>query len=145
MELKLKMGVDNLKFGMTINEVIRVLNEPNRILNNEDNENEVILEWNYEKLRLTFLKNENDRFAYLRTINPELKFNGKRIIGGEVEYVKKGILGELISDWEMDDYGFFITHFNEAYWLTLHEKYGIVTDFELGLPFENDEDYNWPD
>lgn len=144
MKLKPKIGIDNLKFGMTRKEVIWILNEPDRTLTNEDDENELILEWNSQKLRLTFYKNENERFGYLRTINPELKFNGKEIIGTELEFVKNKIFADLISDWEIDNYDFLTTYFNEQNWLTLHVEYGIVTDFEIGVPFENDENYKWP-
>lgn len=144
MELKPKIGVDKLKFGMTRKEVIKILNEPDRILTNVDDDNELILEWNSQKLRLTFYQNEKDRFGYLRTINPELQFNGKKIIGAELEFVKQHIFSDLIFDWEIEDYDFFITYFNEQNWLTLHVEYGIVTDLEIGVPFENDEDYNWP-
>lgn len=144
MKIKPKIGVDNLKFGMTRKEVIGILNEPDRTLTNEDDENELILEWNSQKLRLTFYKNENERFGYLRTINPELKFNGKEIIGTELEFVKNKIFADLISDWEIDNYDFLTTYFNEQNWLTLHVEYGIVTDIEIGVPFENDENYKWP-
>ncbi len=144
MELKPKIGIDNLKFGMTRKEVIEILNAPDRILKNEGDENELILEWNLKKIRLTFYQNENDRFGYLRTINPELKFNEKKIIGAELEFVKQQVFSEIITDWEIDEYDFLTTHFNEQNWLTLHVEYGIVTEFEIGVPFENDEDYKWP-
>lgn len=143
MELKPKIGVDNLKFGMTRKEVITILNEPDRMVTNEDDNNELILEWNSQKLRLTFYQNENDRFGYLRTINPELKLNGQKIIGAQLEFAKNRIFADLISDWEIEEFDFFITYFNEQNWLTLHVEYGIVTDLELGVPFENDEDYKW--
>ncbi len=144
MELKPKIGVDNLKFGMKRTEVIEILNKPDRILTNQEDENELILEWNYLKLRMTFYQNENDRFGYLRTINPELKFNGKRIIGAQLEFVKKQIFAELIKDWEIDEYDFFTTYFNEQNWLTLHVEYGVVTEFEIGVPFKNEENFEWP-
>uniref|UniRef100_UPI00404A5BC3 hypothetical protein n=1 Tax=Flavobacterium sp. TaxID=239 RepID=UPI00404A5BC3 len=144
MEIKPKIGVNNLKFGMTRKEVIEILNEPDRILTNEDDENELILEWNSHKLRLTFYKNEDDRFGYLRTINPELKFKGIKVIGTALEIVKNQIFADLTSGWEMEDYGFFTTHFNEENWLTLYEEYGVLINLELGVPFKNDEDYKWP-
>lgn len=144
MELKPKIGIDNLKFGMTRKEILEILKEPNRIIKNEDDENELILEWNSEKLRLTFYQNENDRFGYLRTINTELKFNGNKIIGKGLEFVKEQIFENLISEWEIEDYDSFITYFNERNWLTLHVEYGIVTDVELGVPFKNNEEYEWP-
>ena len=26
----------------------------------------------------------------------------------------------------------------------LHEEYGVVTHFEIGVPFKNDDEYAWP-
>lgn len=144
MELKPKIGVENLKFGMTRKEVIGILNDPDRMLTNNDDKNELILEWNSKKLRLTFYQNEKDRLGYLRTANPEVIFNGEKIMGAELEFVRKEIFGELIPDWEIEEYDFFTTHFNEQNWLTLHVEYGIVTELELGVPFDKDGDFNWP-
>lgn len=64
-------------------------------------------------MRPTFYQNENDRFGYLRTINPELQYNGEKIIGTEFETVQNEIFAELISDWEIDYYDYLTTYFNE--------------------------------
>ncbi|MBN1251473.1 MAG: hypothetical protein JXR51_02800 [Bacteroidales bacterium] len=144
MELKPKIGIDNLKFGMSRKEIIAILGEPDRTLTNEDDNNEVMLEWNEKKLRLSFFKDEKDRFGYIRTKNTSLNYNGHEIFDKKIEIVKDEIFGNLINDWEVEDYGFFETHTCEKYWLTLYVEYGIVIDFEIGVPFKNDSDYDWP-
>ncbi len=112
MELNPKIGIDNLKFGMTRKEVIAVLSESDRILTSKDVVNEMITKWNSKKLRLTFYQNENDRFGYLRTINLEIEFSGKKIIGAELNFVKKEVFIDLISYREIEEYDFFTTYFN---------------------------------
>ncbi|WP_034257688.1 hypothetical protein [Altibacter lentus] len=144
MKLKPKIGIDNLKFGMSRNEVVEILGEPSRVIIDPSNENDIILEWRDKLLRLTFYQNENDRFGYIRTKNPDLTYNGKKIINSKVDYVKKEVFGDLVKEWEVDDFKFLITHFDIDLWINLDEEYGIVTDFELGVPFLNDIDYDWP-
>ena len=142
MELRPKIGIDNLTFGMTRLEVIEILGNPDRIIELEDDNNQLILEWNKKLLRLTFYKDENEKLGYLRTLNPKLKYNDQLIINSNTEFVKNEIFNEL-KEWEEDKYDFLTVHFNEKYWLSLNCEYGIVIDIEMGVPFRNDEEYDW--
>lgn len=145
MLLKPNIGIDNIKFGMSRKDVLDILGEPDRVIDFDEGDNETILEWNSVKIRLTFYKDEGERFGYFRTINPELKYNDLKIIGSEISVVKDNIFGKLISKWEIEEYDFFTSHFNEQNWISLHEEYGIVTNLEMGVPFLNEEDYLWPE
>jgi hypothetical protein len=144
MEIKPKIGIDNLKFGMTRKEVIGILGEPDRIIVDPNDKNDVILEWTDKLLRLVFYLHHNDRFAYLRTKNPNLTYDGKGIINRNVEIVIKEVFGNLVTDWEVEDFTSFITHFDENLWINLDVEYGIVNGFELGVTYKNDEEYDWP-
>lgn len=143
MEIKPKVGVDDLRFGMTRTEVISILGEPDRSFTDGDDENELQLEWNDIKLRLTFYQNHNDRFGYLRTKNQNLTFEGKKILEESFEIVRTEVFGNVIEKWECDDYGTFLTYFNDKYWLTCQVEYGIVSNVEMGVPFKNEEEYEW--
>ena len=144
MEIKPKTGFENIKFGMYRKDIINILGEPDRIITDEYDENEQRLDWNYLKIRLTFQLDENDRLTYFTCKNPSLKFNGHKILGVEINKAKKEIFGSLIVDWEIENYELFNTHFNEKIWLTLHEEFGKVSEFELGVPFKNETEYDWP-
>ena len=151
MEIKPKIGIDNLKFGMTRKEVVGILGEPDRIILDPNDENDVILEWTDKLLRLVFYLHHNDRFAYLRTKNPNLVYNGKRIINRNIDTVKKDVFGNLVTEWEVEDYTSFITHFDEKLWINLDVEYEIVTGFELGVIYKDndaddsdDDKYDWP-
>ena len=145
MKLKPKIGVDNLKFGMTKTDIVGILGMSNREKIDEDDDNLLLWEYLEQKIRLTFYKDEDDRFGYLRTINPNLDYNGHKILNSKIDFAKKEIFGQIISEWEIEEYDFLTTYFNKEYWLTLHVEYGIVTDFEIGVPFKNDDEYDWPD
>lgn len=144
MELKPKFGIQDIKFGMTQNDVIEILGDPDRIKVDQDDDDQILLEFFKLKLRLTFYLTEGGKLGYVRTSNPNVSFNGKRIIGTSIEFAKKEIFGETVKDWEIEEYDFFITHSNDEFWLTLDEEYGTVTNIELGVTFDNDDEYNWP-
>lgn len=143
MELKPKIGIDNLTFGLNKLEVIKILGEPNRVFEMEDDDNELTLEWNEEKLRLTFYKNENEKFGYLRTSNTKLTYNGHSIINSNYQFAKEEIFYEF-QDWEKEEYDFLTVYFNENCWLSLNCEYGNVIDIEMGVTFKDDENYDWP-
>lgn len=144
MEIKPRIGFENIKFGMYRTDIINILGDPDRIVTDEYDKDEQRLEWNYLEIRLTFQLDENDRFTYFTCKNQSLKFNGHSIIDVKIGKVKKEIFGNLIANWETENYEFFNTHFNENIWLTLHEEYGKVSEFELGVPFKNENEYDWP-
>lgn len=144
MQLKPKIGIGNLKFGMTQKDILEVLGIPNRKRIDEDDDDEVLLEFNQLKLRLTFYLNEGNRLGYLRTNNVDLTFNGHKIIGTKIDFAKKMIFGSLITNWEIDEHDFFISHSNDEFWITLNEEFGEVIGIELGVTFLNEENYDWP-
>ena len=144
MNLKPKIGIDNLKFGMSQKEIYEILGMPNRKRIDEDDENQLFLEFNDEKIRLTIYQDENKRLGYIRTINPNIEYNGHKIINSTLEYAQNQIFGEIIKEWEIDDYEFFTTYGNDEFWLTLNVEYGIIISLEIGVPFKNDEEYDWP-
>jgi hypothetical protein len=144
MEIKPKIGFDNLKFGMTQKEVVEILGKPNKKIIDPKNEDHLILEWTSKLIRLVFYQHHNDRFAYFRTKNPNTNYNGQKIIERKVEFVKTEVFGDLVKKWEIEDYTAFETHFDEEYWINLDVEFGIVNGFELGVTFDEDEQYVWP-
>ena len=145
MEIKPKIGFNNIKYGMYRKDIIAILGKPDRIVTDENDEFEQRLEWNELKIRLTFQLDDNDRFTYLTSKNNETEFKGERIIGMNINDAKNKLFAELITEWEVEDYQFFETHFNEDLWLTLRSEFGKVLEFEMGVPFKNENEYNWPE
>lgn len=144
MELKPKIGIGNLVFGMAESEVIKSLGKPDQTYFDTDDENQKLCEWNEAKLRLTFYSNENGKFGYLRIKSESIIFNGKLILGEKINMVIEEIFNQ-IPEWETENYQSWKTHFNEEYWITIHEEFGYVTQIELGVPFKNENEYNWPE
>lgn len=143
MKIQLRQGIDKLRFGMTRPEVEKIFGKPNLEMVDSEDENELIWEYSNEKLRLTFYQNEADRLGYIRCSNSNLTFNDFKIIDKKVVDVKSQIDPNPES-WENEDYDLFRTYFLERNWLTLYVEYGRVTDIELGVPFKNEDEYDWP-
>ena len=144
MDIKPEIGFDKIKFGMSRNTILDFLGDPDRIVTDEDDESEQRLEYFDLKIRLSFLLDENDRFTYLTSKNEFTQYNGKQIIGVDINIAKKEIFSELVSEWEIENYQFFETHFNESLWITLRTEFGKVIEFEMGVPFKNENEYRWP-
>ena len=144
MEIKLKIGISNLVFGMTQKDVIQILGNPDENRFDKDDDNKLIYVYYKQKMRLTFYVSENNRLGYIESANEKLTFNKFSVINTEVKTAKENIFGQAITDWEIEDYNSFSTHFNEKFWFTLHIEYGIVSDIEIGVPLKTEEDYDWP-
>jgi hypothetical protein len=144
MELKPKIGIDNLKFGMTQNEILKILGKPDREKTDEDDDNSILWEYQAHQMLLTFYKNEENRFGYFRTINQKVTYNGQKIIFSKFQLAQKEIFGKIISKWEKSEYDFLTTYFNETYWLSLNVDYGMITEIQMGVPFKDEDEYAWP-
>ena len=145
MDIKPGIGFDDIKFGMSRNKILDILGNPDRIVTDENDEFEQRLEWYELKIRLTFQLDENDRFTYLTSKNEQTEYGGQKIIGLDINEAKDKLFAELISDWGFEDYQFFEIHFNEKLWLTLRSEFEKVMEFEMGVPFKNENEYEWPE
>ncbi len=143
MELKPTIGVDEIEFGMTQTEVSGLLGLPSSVFHEEDEPDHVVHQYDRLKLRLTFYNEEGGKLGYIRSADPDLKFKGAKVIGQPVGTAKDLVVGSGADAWEVDNYQFFDSHFHEGTWLILNVEYGEVTDVEIGVPFKNDEEYDW--
>ena len=142
MELKPRIGIDRLKFGMSQAEIQGIIGEPDKSFINQDDSNQIIWEYNRNRIRLTFYADEKNRFGYFRCRSNDLTFQGKKLIDMDINQAMNG-LGNT-DKFQVEEYGFFRTYFDESDWLTLNEEYGLVSEVEMGVPFKNDDDYDWP-
>ncbi|OQP65338.1 hypothetical protein A3860_16865 [Niastella vici] len=143
MEIRPKKGIGDFTFGMKAEEVVAKLGKPDKIYQDEDDENQLLYQYNKSKLRLTFFEDHEGKLGYIRCSSPTLTYQGKPIINSSIEKVKKEVFGKHIEEWEEEDYDFFATYVNEEYWIVLNVEYDEVTEVEVGVPFNDDEEYEW--
>ena len=144
MKLKPNIGLENIKFGMFQKMIYQSLGMPDKITVDEDDADNIYLEYNKQRLRLTIYKNEDNRLGYLHSSSPDLVYNGLKIIDKEIEWVKKEVFGDLVKNWEIDDYDFWSTHGDDKSWITLNVEFGRVKSVEIGAPWKNEDEYDWP-
>lgn len=139
MELKLKYGIDNIVFGMTEFDIVKILGNPDKI-SKDDNE-DVFYQYNESKIRVTFLSDEQGKLGNISCANSKLLFKGKKIIGSSVAEVKS--LFNEIEDWEIDRYETFDSYYNEEVNLTLNVEYDEITYIDIFVPFNDSDEYEW--
>lgn len=144
MDLKPKVGIDKIKFGLKPDEIEKFLGEPDKIKTDEDNSEKVIWVYNHLKLRLAFYKDEGDRLGYIHSASNDLSYRGNIIINTKIEFALEEIFNDLRPNWQVEEYEFFTTYFNDESWLTLTETFGVITEVEMGVPLLNDKEYAWP-
>ncbi len=143
MELKPKVGIDNFEFGLRVADIENLLGTPDKKWTDADDKSELLYQYDNLMLRLTFYNSEDGKLGYIRCSNPKLLYKGKKIIGEKLKATKT-LFADITSDnWEIEDYDTFEIHFNENNWLTLNADYQRVTGIEIGVPFLNDNEYDW--
>ncbi len=145
MNIKLGIGIDNFIFGMNQDEIEDFLGSPDRSrIDEEFGDLEPMIQYNSIKSRFTFYKNYAGKLGYIRSSNPELKYNDQKIIGKSFSEVIK-IFDIIPKDsWELEEYDFWIEYLHGPYWFVLRFNYDTLSEIEMGVPVKNEEDYNWP-
>lgn len=109
MKLNPKNGIDQLLFGMKQNDVIAIYGNPDKQF--KDDDGNIIYLYNQQKWRLTFYEDEDFRFGYIITSNPEILLLDKKVIGRNVVEVKNEL---PFKSWEMETFDTTENHFNES-------------------------------
>lgn len=144
MELKPGTGIGPVVFGLLPDEVIDTLGQPDRVGLDEEDEGSLSYQYNHLKLRLTFYERTDGRLGYMRCAHPNLRYLGEKIIGAPVSKVQF-LLRKAKRSWHFETYEFFDAYFDERHWLTLNVEYEAVISLELGLPFDEEGNYIWPE
>lgn len=143
MELKPGIGIDNLVFGMYEPEVMDLIGDPDRTFTNEDDENEVIYQYNALKMRFTFYRHQERKLGYIRCGNNKVTYKGQPLLGQSIQQVIEHTLKDF-QPWQTDSYEFFDVYTHEEKYIVLNVEYEEVADLELGVPFEGEDGYRWP-
>ncbi len=139
MKLNPKNGIDSLLFGMKQKDVVERYGQPTKQF--EDDEGNVIYLYFDQRLRLTFYEEEEFRLGYIITSNPEVELLDKKLIGAEVEVLKKEL---PFKSWEVERFDATENHFNESNWLILQSEFGTVIRVEIGALIDDVKDeFQW--
>jgi hypothetical protein len=141
MEIKLKEGIGELKFGMKQKDVEAVLGMPDR--QHKDDDKNIIYLYNTAKLRLTFYADEDFRFGYLIVSHPETKLLSGKIIGTLWAETENKLKNNGIKDFEKETFDSLENYFNEANWVIIQAEFGEVIRVELGAIINTKDEFDW--
>jgi len=136
-----KSGIDNLLFGMKQPDVTSLYGKPDKQF--KDDDKNTILVYNPQKWRLTFYEDEDFRLGYIISSNSELTLFDKKLIGRNVDEVKKELLPHNFKSWEQEDFDLAENHFNEDNWLILQTEFGEIANIEIGAIINNNDEFDW--
>ncbi|WP_396170541.1 hypothetical protein [Flavobacterium sp.] len=138
MKVNPKNGIDQLLFGMQQKDVIALYGSPDKEF--EDEEQNIIFLYNSLQLRLTFYQDEAMKLGYMITSNPEVTLLDKKVIGLDVETIKKEL---PFKSWEEEDFDSTENHFNESNWLVLQSEFGKIIRVEIGAIINDNDEFEW--
>lgn len=141
MKINPKIGIDKLIFGMLQKDVEALYGKPDKTY--KDEEDNVILQYNKQKIRLTFYQDEGFKLGYLVASNPELVLLDKKVIARPVAEVQKELESKGLAKWEKEEFDTFENFFNESNWLILQAEFDEVVKVELGAIINDKDEFEW--
>jgi len=144
MEVTIGIGLDNLVFGMTQDDIKTLLGEPNKISDLEL-DFAIIYYYNEKMLKTKFDKDENLRLYSIEVFKPDVLMFDQKVIGQTKEQITSILKNLGFSELEFEDYDTFDTVFSEKIWTTFCFEFDRLVSFEFSPLFEEDgETIIWP-
>lgn len=141
MKINPKIGIDKLIFGMLQKDVEAIYGKPNKSY--KDEEENIIFQYNKEKIRLTFYKEEGFKLGYIVASSPELVLFDKKIIARPVSELQKELNSKGLAKWEKEEFDTFENFFNEPNWIILQAEFDEVVKVEVGTIINNNDEFEW--
>ncbi|UFH35367.1 hypothetical protein [Flavobacterium acetivorans] len=141
MKINLKNGIDKLIFGMKQKDVTAIYGKPDRDYKDEDDN--VIFAYIKLKIRLTFYKEEEFKLGYMVASSPELELFGNKVIGKNINDVKKDLAAKGITKFTQEEFDTFENYFNEENWIIFQTEFNEVVKFEIGAIINQKDEFDW--
>ncbi|MFY0482117.1 hypothetical protein ACI6PS_05880 [Flavobacterium sp. PLA-1-15] len=141
MKVNLKNGVDKLVFGMKQDDVVALYGKADKSFKDEDDN--VVLLYNAQKLRLTFYVEEDLKLGYIVGSSEDLEVLDIKVIGRSVADVKKDFASKGLTKWTEEGFDTFENSFNEENWMILQGEFGDVIKLEVGAVFNDKDEFDW--
>lgn len=141
MKIILKNGIDKLIFGMKQQDVTAIYGKPNK--NYKDEDDNTIFQYNEQKMRLTFYKDEDFRLGYIVASHQELVLFDKKIIGRKINEVKNELSQKGLTKFTQEEFDTFENYFNEENWIILQTEFDEIVKFEIGAIINDKDEFDW--
>lgn len=146
-------GLDELKFGLTRDEVKQQFGEPDEIEQYADEDTDEVLNeaWHYDDLELSisFDKDENWKMSTISVSDASFKIAGKEVIGLTKEELDAFISANDFGNGEMEEWS--IDDEETQHVLTIEDKsinfwfnQGKVSEIQWGPLYDSEDNTIWP-
>lgn len=143
MKINIGIGLDNIIFGMSQDDVKSIIGKPDKITEAEEFDN-IIYYYNKLLIKTKFDKDEDYRLYSIDVYNPEaLIFNQKMIYKDKREVLDILNLNGY-KQLSYDDYGSFDTVFCEEIWSTFMFEFDRLISIEFSPLFKDNDIIIWP-
>lgn len=143
MEIKVGIGIENIVFGMSEEEVKNILGDPDKI-NEYKDINIINYYYNLKMINLEFDKDEGNRLCSIEVNNPKMTIFGNNAFYKTKEEIEMYLRDNGYFDFEYEDYDTFETLFCEEIWITFKIELNRVRSIEFGPLFNDSDDIIWP-
>lgn len=141
MKINPKIGIEKLVFGMLQKDVEAIYGKPNKSFKDEDDN--TIYQYNKQKLRLTFYKDEGFKLGYVVGSSQELVLLDKKVIGRPLAEIQKELDTKDFAKWEKEEFDTLENYFNEPNWMILQTEFDDVVKVEIGAIINAKDEFEW--
>ncbi len=141
MKINPKIGIDKLIFGMLQKDVEALYGKPEKTY--KDDEENIIFQYNKQKMRLTFYKDEGFKLGYIVASSPELILFDKKVIARPVSELQKELGQKGLAKWEREEFDTLENFFNEPNWIILQAEFDEVVKVEIGAIINDKDEFEW--
>lgn len=152
-DIKQGVGLGEIKFGMTRDQVKAVLGEPDDVdqYSDSDLDDDASESWHYDELEmsLSFDEDADWKLVTIAVSSPNYEFNGKKLIGLGSDELMAELAKLSLGEFETDDWSseeipdHKLVSFPDAqmnFWL----EDGELTEIQWGPLFLDEETIQWP-
>ena len=142
MKIQPIVGLDDLKFGFTCHEVIKLHGDPSSEF--VDDFGDLNLCYSNQGFAVKIEKENDDRVGWIMVSNPLVSAFGIQPIGQQIDDVIEHFQKHLSDTVEVEDYGIWTSRTFENSWIEIQETLGIVTQINFGVAYDKEGNIQWP-
>lgn len=151
--IEIGVGIGEIKFGMTRDQVLAILGKPTEKEIEQDAETGSSFEtWDYEEIGLAFTFDEilDWKLETISVFSPEIQLNGTGLIGKNIEFIQDFIDDNDLGEMEHED--FSTPEFPEHELIDVEESNlcftfvsDVCLDIQFGVHWDEDDNVVWPE
>jgi len=143
LEVKIGIGLSDVIFGMSIENVEKNLGKPNKI-SETDKPDGIVFYYNEPMIKVKFDKEFDSKLYSFEVFNPGMEMFGRKIMGKQKSEIED-MLNKLEYLCEYEDYVFFETLFCQKIWTTFAFQFDKLRSIEFSPLIDQNDEIIWPE